>query len=153
MRGSTIQTQQGGNISILGPGGRILVGSAGAAPSGNPPREGCLPPESGNIQIFTDRDVLVAQSRIMTEQGGSILMWSSNGNLDAGEGAKTSVSAPPPKSSCDVDHRCSADIKGDPGALEFQQQSGLSHHRRGHRLRRQWRGSESVAAGSAKQER
>lgn len=117
------------------------------------PLEGILTLESGNIQIFTDRDVLVAQSRIMTEQGGSILMWSSNGNLDAGEGAKTSVSAPPPKSSCDVDHRCSADIKGDPGALEFQQQSGLSHHRRGHRLRRQWRGSESVAAGSPKQER
>jgi hypothetical protein len=97
--------------------------------------------------------VLVAQSRIMTEQGGSILMWSSNGNLDPGEGAKTSVSAPPPKSSCDVDHRCGADIKGDPGALEFQQQSGLSHHRRGHRPRRQRRGSESVAAGSPKQER
>ena len=106
------------------------------------PLEGILTLESGNIQIFNDRDVLVAQSRIMTEQGGSILMWSSNGNLDAGEGAKTSVSAPPPKSSCDVDHRCSADIKGDPGALEFQQQSGLSHHRRGHRLRRQRRGSE-----------
>jgi hypothetical protein len=70
--------------------------------------------ESGNIQIFTDRDVLVAQSCIMTEQGGSILMWSSNGNLDAGEGAKTSVSAPPPKSSCDVDHRCSATSRAIP---------------------------------------
>jgi hypothetical protein len=112
MRGSTIQTQQGGNISILGPGGRILVGSAGAAPSVNPASEGILTLESGNIDIFADRDVLVAQSRIMTEQGGSIVMWSSNGNLDAGEGAKTSVSAPPPLYTCDVDFYCSADIKG-----------------------------------------
>ena len=112
MRGSTIQTQQGGNISILGPGGRILVGSAGAAPAVNPANEGILTLEKGNIDIFADQSVLVAQSRIMTEQGGSILMWSSNGNLDAGEGAKTSVSAPPPKFACDVDYRCSADIKG-----------------------------------------
>src|SRR5580658_456591 len=112
MRGSTIQTQQGGNISILGPGGRILVGSASAAPAVNPASEGILTLEKGNISTFTDQDVLVAQSRIMTEQGGNILMWSSNGNLDAGEGAKTSVSAPPPIFDCDIDWICSADIKG-----------------------------------------
>jgi hypothetical protein len=112
MRGSTIQTQQGGNISILGPGGRILVGSADAAPAVNPASEGILTLEKGNIDIFADQSVLVAQSRIMTEQGGSILMWSSNGNLDAGEGAKTSVSAPPPKFDCDIGWHCSADIKG-----------------------------------------
>jgi len=106
------QTQQGGNISILGPGGRILVGSADAAPAVNPASEGILTLEKGNIDIFDDRDVLVAQSRIMTEQGGGIIMWSSNGNLDAGEGAKTSVSAPPPKFDCDIGFHCSADIKG-----------------------------------------
>ena len=37
------------------------------------PLEGILTLESGNIQIFTDRDVLVAHSRIMTERAGSIL--------------------------------------------------------------------------------
>ncbi|WP_454619527.1 filamentous haemagglutinin family protein [Bradyrhizobium cenepequi] len=112
MRGSTIQTQQGGNISILGPGGRILVGSSAAAPSINPASEGILTLEQGNIDIFADTDVLVAQSRVMTEQGGDIIMWSSNGNLDAGRGAKTSVSAPPPLYSCDIAWICSADIKG-----------------------------------------
>jgi hypothetical protein len=56
--------------------------------------------------------VLVAQSRVMTEQGGDIVMWSSNGDLDAGKGAKTSVSAPLPLYSCDVDWICTADIKG-----------------------------------------
>ena len=112
MRGSTVQTQQGGSISILGPGGQILVGSANAAPAVNPASEGILTLEKGNISTFTDQDVLVAQSRIMTEQGGNIVMWSSNGNLDAGKGAKTSVSAPPPKFDCDIDWICSADIKG-----------------------------------------
>jgi hypothetical protein len=48
----------------------------------------------------------------MTEQGGDIVMWSSNGDLDAGKGAKTSVSAPPPKYACDIDWICIADIKG-----------------------------------------
>ena len=54
MRGSTIQTQQGGNISLLGPGGRILVGSAGAAPAVNPGSEGILTLEKGNIDIFVE---------------------------------------------------------------------------------------------------
>jgi hypothetical protein len=49
----------------------------------------------------------------MTEQGGNILMWSSNGNLDAGQGAKTSVSAPPPLFACTIDWQCHADIKGE----------------------------------------
>jgi len=112
LRGSTIQTQQGGDISILGPGGRILVGSSVASPATNPASEGILTLEKGNISTFTDGDVLVAQSRVMTEQGGDIVMWSSNGNLDAGKGAKTSVSAPPPLYSCDIDWICAADIKG-----------------------------------------
>lgn len=112
MRGSTIQSQQGGDISVFGPGGRILVGSSTASPSTNPASEGILTLEKGNIATFTNTDVLVAQSRVMTEQGGSILMWSSNGNLDAGKGAKTSVSAPPPLYDCDIDFHCTVDIKG-----------------------------------------
>ena len=93
---SRVFTEQGGSISILGPGGRILVGSAIASPAVNPASEGILTLEKGNIDIFADQDVQVAQSRIMTEQGGDIVIWSSNGNIDAGKGAKTSVSAPVP---------------------------------------------------------
>ena len=54
----------------------------------------------------------MAQSRIITEQGGDIVMWSSNGNLDAGEGAKTSVYAPPPIFVCDDDHFNTRDARG-----------------------------------------
>jgi len=40
--------------------------------------------------------VLVNQSRIFTLAGGDILVWSSNGDIDAGRGSKSSISAPPP---------------------------------------------------------
>ena len=113
LRGSTIQTQQGGDISLVGPGGTILVGTQLAAPSFiTPQMEGIITIENGNIRTFTDTSVEVAQSRVMTEQGGDILMWSSNGDLDAGKGAKTSFAFPPPVYSCDNDWYCVVDTKG-----------------------------------------
>ncbi len=48
------------------------------------------------MQIFSDGDVLVNQSRIFTLAGGDILIWSSNGDIDAGRGSKSAISAPPP---------------------------------------------------------
>ncbi len=83
-----------------------------ASPATSPGSEGLLTLERGSIDIFTDTDVQVAQSRIMTEQGGDIVIWSSNGDIDAGKGAKTSVSAPPPLYSCDIDWICTVDVKG-----------------------------------------
>ncbi|MEK5768587.1 filamentous haemagglutinin family protein, partial [Acinetobacter schindleri] len=49
----------------------------------------------GAINTFTDQSVLVNSSRVVTTQGGDILMWSSNGDLDAGRGSKTTLSLPP----------------------------------------------------------
>ena len=120
MRGSTVQTQRGGDISIIGPGGDIVVGSAAAPPlvpasattSGiGPNAQGILALERGAVRIFTDRSVLLAQSRIFTEQGGDILIWSSNGDINAGKGAKTSSEIPPPEFLCDTDHFCLVDAK------------------------------------------
>jgi hypothetical protein len=48
----------------------------------------------------------------MTEQGGDIVMWSSNGDLNAGEGAKTSYSFPPVTYACNIDDYCTKDAKG-----------------------------------------
>jgi len=62
--------------------------------------------------VFTDEDVDVAQSRIMTEQGGDIVMWSSNGSIDAGKGAKTSYSLPAPVFDIDNDFYVTVDAKG-----------------------------------------
>ena len=120
MRGSTVQTQQGGDVSVLGPGGEVLVGSTAAPPSVaatpssagiGPNDQGILTLEQGSVSIFTDRSVLLAQSRIFTEQGGDVLIWSSNGDVNAGKGAKTVSEIPPPDYLCDLDHYCVVDAK------------------------------------------
>jgi filamentous hemagglutinin family protein len=122
MRGSTLQTQQGGNIDILGPGGELLVGSTAAPPDVaanqntntagiGPDNQGILTLEQGSISIFTDQSVLLAQSRIFTEQGGNVLIWSSNADINAGKGAKTDSEIPPPDYICDQDHFCVVDAK------------------------------------------
>ena len=63
-----------------------------AIPSGE---EGVLTLRGGNINTFTDGDFLLNQSRLFTEQGGDITMWSSNADLNAGQGPKTSANFPP----------------------------------------------------------
>ncbi|MCX7069529.1 MAG: filamentous hemagglutinin family protein [Gammaproteobacteria bacterium] len=118
VRGSTVQTQFGGDVSILGPGGRILVGSASAPPFApatattaavGPNSQGLLTLQGGSIRVFADDSVLLAQSRIFTQQGGDILIWSSNGDINAGKGAKTSSEIPPLQTRCNDDLFCLID--------------------------------------------
>ncbi|WP_454646419.1 filamentous haemagglutinin family protein [Bradyrhizobium liaoningense] len=93
---ATVQTQLGGDVSIFGPGGSLIVGSLAA--ESNPALKlrdiGILTLGGGAINTFTDQNVLVNSSRVLTTQGGDVTMWSSNGNLDAGRGSKTTLSAP-----------------------------------------------------------
>jgi hypothetical protein len=121
IRSTTIQTQQGGNVSILGPGGEALVGSSSAPPAivdgsqviAGPGTMGILTLEQGDINIFTDRSLLLAQSRVFTEQGGDMTIWSSNGDIDAGKGSTSVADIPPPGYVCDVNHFCTLDVKGE----------------------------------------
>jgi hypothetical protein len=50
----------------------------------------------GSVSAVAYSDVQVNQSRIFAANGGDILIWSTEGNIDAGRGAKTAISAPPP---------------------------------------------------------
>ncbi len=122
IRGTTIQTQQGGSVSILGPGGRALIGSSSAPPaivdsSGNvvagPSTMGVLTLEKGDVDIFIDQSLLLAQSRVFTEQGGDMTIWSSNGDINAGKGSKSSADTPAPQYVCDVNHYCLVDARGE----------------------------------------
>jgi filamentous hemagglutinin family protein len=96
---SGIYTDSGGNISILVPGGNIDVGLANA-PVGlvqKPASElGIVAEGTGNIDIYSYGDVNVNTSRIFTLGGGNILIWSTTGSIDAGNGSKSSLSVPPP---------------------------------------------------------
>jgi len=123
LRLATIQTSRGGDIFLLGPGGRVLAGSTvrtteqaarrgydggrfyagnirvsplattiNSIPTGY---EGVLTLRGGSIYSFTDGDFLLNQSRLFTQAGGDVTMWSSNGDLNAGQGPKTSANFPP----------------------------------------------------------
>lgn len=51
----------------------------------------------GDVDIMAYDDVIVNQSRIFAIGGGDLLIWSSEGDINAGKGAKTAVLAPPPR--------------------------------------------------------
>jgi filamentous hemagglutinin family protein len=96
---SQIYTESGGNISILVPGGSIDVGLA-FTPVGiaqkSPGQLGIVAVGTGNVDIYAEGDVNVNASRIFTLGGGNILIWSDEGSIDAGNGSKSSLAAPPP---------------------------------------------------------
>jgi len=114
---SQLKTEEGGDIDLLVPGGSVIVGYA------NPPASlstlkqsvtsqdltvpaavnlGILVLGEGAVQGFADEDFTVNQSRILTLEGGDIILWASNGNIDAGKGAKSASGAPPPVISTDA---------------------------------------------------
>jgi filamentous hemagglutinin family protein len=96
---SQIYTLSGGDINLVVPGGEIDVGLAvppATQTAKAPSSLGIVTEEAGNIDIYSQGDVNVNSSRIFTLGGGNILIWSDLGSIDAGLGAKTSVSAPPP---------------------------------------------------------
>ncbi len=97
---SQIYTQDGGDITLLVPGGDINVGLANppsAITEVKPPsRLGIVAQGPGNVDIYSLGDVNVNSSRIFTLGGGNILIWSQQGSIDAGNGAKSSLSLPPP---------------------------------------------------------
>jgi hypothetical protein len=66
----------------------------------------------GSVNAFTYGDVLVNQSHIFTLDGGNLLIWSSTGNIDAGRGAKTALSAPPPTVIVNPDGTISVNFAG-----------------------------------------
>ncbi len=112
---SQIYTLSGGNISILVPAGQIDVGLANPPP--NIPQKpasslGIVAEGAGNVDIYTTGDVNVNSSRIFTLGGGNILIWSTLGNIDAGNGSKSSLSVPPPVVLINPDGTISLDFAG-----------------------------------------
>ena len=95
---SQIYTEQGGNISLLAPGGEIDAGLALAPASFGinklPDQLGIVAATTGDVSTFTYGDLQIDQSRLFAADGGDITVWSTDGNIDAGAGAKTSISAP-----------------------------------------------------------
>ena len=93
MTSREIKTTNGGNISLFAPGGQLDVGLNVAGTQAVD--QGILTEDGGNISIFTDGSVNVGTSRIFTLNGGDEIIWSTNGDIAAGNSSKTIQSAPP----------------------------------------------------------
>jgi filamentous hemagglutinin len=96
---SRIKTERGGNIEFMVPGGDLIVGLSNTPAvlvnTGNDVL-GMLTVADGNVRGFARDNILVNQSRILTVGGGNVLLWSSEGDIDAGKGKKTATAVPPP---------------------------------------------------------
>jgi len=93
-RSGYVHTNFGGGIQLLTPGGRQVFGIEGEAP---PSTSGVITKGGGNIELFSHGSILLGQSRVMTTFGGDILGWSSEGDINAGRGSKSTIVYTPPK--------------------------------------------------------
>lgn len=100
MRSSQIKTARGGDVSILVPGGSIVLGTTsqeiGSGRTQKPPSDsGLWTVLGGAIRVFAQDDILLRSSRALTASGGDILMWSSFGDIDAGIGSRGAIATAP----------------------------------------------------------
>ena len=91
---SSIQTTGGGDIDLLAPKGNVTVGLT-------TPRVGftvgAVTSAGGAIRSQLDGNFNINQGKVVTAQGGDILIYTNRGNIDAGRGARTSVTTPAPR--------------------------------------------------------
>ena len=83
-RSGSIYTMVFGNIDV----GKTAIGNTPKASSGITTIYG------GSLNLYAGNDVNVNESRLMTFLGGDITVWSDQGDINAGRGSKTVVSAP-----------------------------------------------------------
>ncbi len=97
MGSSQVETLQDSSIAVLAPRGSVDVGSLAASVNPKPPNAlGIVTADGGNVSVVVGDSVNVDQSRVFTVGLGDLLMWASDGSLDAGRGGKTVVGAPAP---------------------------------------------------------
>lgn len=114
--GSQIKTLRRGNIDIFTPSGSLFAGLVStpanilAALDKTPSNLGIFTISGGEIRILVGQDISVNQGRIFTLGGGDISLVSQYQDIDAGRGAKTAASAPPPTLEFDAFGNARVDI-------------------------------------------
>ncbi|RZI38915.1 hypothetical protein EGT07_31700, partial [Herbaspirillum sp. HC18] len=89
-----IRSIGGGDIAVLTPGGRQLIGVEGVTP---PATSGFITQGAGDIDLYARDSILLGLSRVMTTYGGAIMAWSAQGDINAGRGSKPTQIYTPPK--------------------------------------------------------
>lgn len=86
---SKVSTNSGGSIDMLAPGGLINVGVPGRGGD-----IGIITEKGGAIRAVANGDFQVNQSKVITQFGSDIAVWSTTGTIDAGRGSKSATSVP-----------------------------------------------------------
>lgn len=111
-RSRDIRTIAGGQITLAAPGGGLTLASDITGNPQTPP--GIVTEFGGRIDILTLGNVDIGQARIFTLRGGDLTIWSSAGDIAAGNAPKTVVTAPPTRVVIDSN---SAALQTDLGGL------------------------------------
>jgi filamentous hemagglutinin len=104
---SKVSTNSGGSIDLLAPGGLINVGVPGQGGD-----IGIITEKGGAIRGVADGDFSVNQSKVITQFGSDIAIWSTKGTIDAGRGSKTATSVPERIVQTDVDGNTLVEVRG-----------------------------------------
>jgi hypothetical protein len=106
MTSSQISTSSGPDNLLVIAGGAINVGQTAffseeqrlkMLERGGPESTGIYTAAGGAISIYSEGDINVNESRVMTFRGGDITLWSNQGDINAGRGSKTAINVDPPK--------------------------------------------------------
>lgn len=107
---SQIRTSRNGNINLFAPGGLI---NAGVASNNSLDHDiGVVTEKGGNIGAYADGNFLVNQSKVITQYGSDILIWSNHGDIDAGRGSKAAQSVPERVVSINANGDVTVEVKG-----------------------------------------
>jgi hypothetical protein len=109
---SQVKTEQGGSINLLAPTGYLYSGLTTGMSGKTPATQGIFTIRGGEINAMVKNDIQVNQGRIFTLAGGDISLVAQYGNIDAGKGAKTASSAPPPLITIDANGKVNVDVSG-----------------------------------------
>lgn len=93
---STVQTQEGGSIRVAVPGGLVDAGLATSdvGAGGQFKRDdelGYIVFREGDFRALVSEDFNVNSTRVFVQQGGDVLIWATNGDIDAGRGATSAA--------------------------------------------------------------
>ncbi len=91
---TSVQTLGGSDIDLWAPSGDIVIGLT--TPNASRP-VGVVTNQGGAVRSVLSGNFSINQGKLLTAQGGDILVYSALGSIDAGRGAKTSLSTPPPQ--------------------------------------------------------
>ena len=109
---SQFKTEQGGAIDLLAPAGSVYAGLTQGVSNKQPYEQGIFTIRGGAVRALVKTDFLVNQGRVFTLGGGDIALVSQRANIDAGRGAKTASSAPPPLITIDANGNIKVDVSG-----------------------------------------